>query len=108
MLNFTYYNPVKVLFGRGTLAELAYLVPADTKVMMTYPPFRSGAKELHPEIKMRSSSSPLFPIDSSPAYSRLILPFIDPPRSHIGSRPAAIAPFRDSLCPKRFLCQHEC
>ena len=37
MLNFTYYNPVKVLFGKGTLAELAHLVPADTKVMMTYP-----------------------------------------------------------------------
>jgi NADP-dependent alcohol dehydrogenase len=37
MLNFTYYNPVKVFFGKGTLAELSYLVPADTKVMMTYP-----------------------------------------------------------------------
>jgi NADP-dependent alcohol dehydrogenase len=36
MLNFTYYNPVRVVFGRGTIAELAHLVPLDLKVMMTY------------------------------------------------------------------------
>jgi NADP-dependent alcohol dehydrogenase len=36
MLNFTYYNPVRVVFGRGTIAELAHLVPPDRKVMMTY------------------------------------------------------------------------
>lgn len=36
MLNFTYYNPVKIVFGKGTIAELAKLVPAGVKVMMTY------------------------------------------------------------------------
>jgi NADP-dependent alcohol dehydrogenase len=36
MQNFTYYNPVKVFFGKGMIAELAHLVPVDTKVMMTY------------------------------------------------------------------------
>jgi len=36
MLNFVYYNPVRVLFGKGTIAELAHLVPVGKKVMITY------------------------------------------------------------------------
>jgi NADP-dependent alcohol dehydrogenase len=36
MLNFTYCNPVKIVFGKGTIAELSKLVPAGAKVMMTY------------------------------------------------------------------------
>jgi NADP-dependent alcohol dehydrogenase len=36
MLNFTYYNPVRVVFGKGAIAELARLVPLDRKVMMCY------------------------------------------------------------------------
>jgi NADP-dependent alcohol dehydrogenase len=36
MLNFTYYNPVKIVFGKGTIAELSKLVPVGAKVMMTY------------------------------------------------------------------------
>ena len=27
MLNFTYHNPVKVVFGRGSIAELPKLLP---------------------------------------------------------------------------------
>lgn len=36
MWNFTYHNPVKIVFGKGTIAELANLVPQDQKIMMTY------------------------------------------------------------------------
>ncbi len=36
MLNFEYCNPVKVVFGKGQIARLAELVPADAKVMFTY------------------------------------------------------------------------
>jgi NADP-dependent alcohol dehydrogenase len=36
VLNFTYYNPVRIVFGKGSIAELAHLVPADRKIMMTY------------------------------------------------------------------------
>lgn len=36
MWNFTYHNPVKIVFGRGAIAELANLVPQEHKVMMTY------------------------------------------------------------------------
>jgi len=36
MFNFTYYNPVRVVFGRDTISELPKLIPAGVKVMMTY------------------------------------------------------------------------
>jgi len=36
MFNFTYHNPTKIVFGKGTIAELARLAPAGAKVMMTY------------------------------------------------------------------------
>jgi NADP-dependent alcohol dehydrogenase len=40
MQNFTYYNPVRLVFGRGTIAELPKLLPAntkkETKILMTY------------------------------------------------------------------------
>jgi NADP-dependent alcohol dehydrogenase len=36
MNNFTYCNPVKIVFGKGTIAELPKLIPDDLKVMMLY------------------------------------------------------------------------
>ena len=36
MLNFTYHNPVKIVFGRGSIAQLPRLVPADAKILMIY------------------------------------------------------------------------
>ncbi|MDO9529204.1 MAG: iron-containing alcohol dehydrogenase [Syntrophales bacterium] len=36
MLNFVYHNPVKVVFGRGTIAKLVNLVKMDQTIMMTY------------------------------------------------------------------------
>jgi NADP-dependent alcohol dehydrogenase len=36
MWNFTYHNPVKIVFGKGAISELANLVPQDQKIMMTY------------------------------------------------------------------------
>ncbi|MGD0654056.1 MAG: iron-containing alcohol dehydrogenase [Thermoguttaceae bacterium] len=36
MLNFTYFNPVKIVFGKGTIKELPNLIPAASKVMMVY------------------------------------------------------------------------
>ncbi len=36
MLNFSYHNPVNIVFGRGTIAELAKLLSVDETVMMTY------------------------------------------------------------------------
>lgn len=34
--NFTFYNPVKLIFGKGTIAQISKNIPANSKVMMTY------------------------------------------------------------------------
>ena len=36
MENFVYYNPVRILFGEGRIAEIGHYVPKGMKVMMTY------------------------------------------------------------------------
>ena len=36
MLNFTFYNPTKIIFGKKTIATLAELIPQNAKVMMIY------------------------------------------------------------------------
>lgn len=34
--NFTYHNPVKIVFGKGTIAKLPELIPAGTKILLAY------------------------------------------------------------------------
>jgi len=36
MNNFNFYNPVKILFGKGKIAELSKNVPANAKILLTY------------------------------------------------------------------------
>ena len=36
MLNFTYYNPTKILFGKGQIAAIAREIPKDRQVLITY------------------------------------------------------------------------
>ncbi len=36
MENFTYYNPVRMLFGRGTIRELPRLIPPSARVLLVY------------------------------------------------------------------------
>lgn len=36
MHNFEYYNPVHLVFGKGTIAKLPELIPSDAKVLMLY------------------------------------------------------------------------
>ncbi|OIQ19343.1 MAG: NADH-dependent alcohol dehydrogenase [Flavobacterium sp. MedPE-SWcel] len=36
MLNFEYYNPVNLVFGRGQIAKLSKLIPQNAKVLMVY------------------------------------------------------------------------
>ncbi|HOH08301.1 MAG TPA: iron-containing alcohol dehydrogenase, partial [bacterium] len=36
MKNFTYFNPVRVYFGKGTIARLKESIPAGARVMMTW------------------------------------------------------------------------
>jgi NADP-dependent alcohol dehydrogenase len=36
MLNFTFYNPVKIVFGKGTIAQLGELIPAGKRILLAY------------------------------------------------------------------------
>ncbi|HYD96206.1 MAG TPA: iron-containing alcohol dehydrogenase [Noviherbaspirillum sp.] len=36
MLNFDFYNPTRILFGKGRIADLAKAVPADARVLVLY------------------------------------------------------------------------
>jgi NADP-dependent alcohol dehydrogenase len=36
MNNFQYYNPVKILFGKGQISQLPKQIPADARIMLTY------------------------------------------------------------------------
>ncbi len=36
MQNFTFHNPVKILFGKGQIANIAAEIPSNAKILMTY------------------------------------------------------------------------
>ncbi|WP_315599424.1 iron-containing alcohol dehydrogenase [Porphyromonas endodontalis] len=36
MNNFKYYNPTQLIFGKGSIARLAKLLPSDAKILVTY------------------------------------------------------------------------
>lgn len=36
MLNFTFYNPTKILFGNGQIATIAREIPKDQRILLTY------------------------------------------------------------------------
>ena len=36
MNNFIYQNPTKLVFGKGQIARLADLIPADRRIMITF------------------------------------------------------------------------
>ena len=36
MQNFTFFNPTRILFGKGRIADLAREIPAKARVLITY------------------------------------------------------------------------
>ncbi|MPM16682.1 Alcohol dehydrogenase YqhD [bioreactor metagenome] len=36
MNNFTFYNPTKLIFGKGTIPSLTGEIPADKKILITF------------------------------------------------------------------------
>lgn len=36
MFNFTFHNPTKIIFGKGTINQLAGEIPQHAKVLITY------------------------------------------------------------------------
>ena len=35
MLNFSFYNPTKILFGQGQIAQIAQEIPGDARILIT-------------------------------------------------------------------------
>ncbi|MFM6278445.1 MAG: NADH-dependent alcohol dehydrogenase, partial [Dolichospermum sp.] len=36
MENFVFYNPVKILFGKGQIANIGTEIPPEAKILITY------------------------------------------------------------------------
>ena len=36
MLNFQFHNPVKVLFGKGVIAQIGAEIPSGSRILLTY------------------------------------------------------------------------
>jgi len=75
MLNFTYYNPVKIVFGKGTIMELPKLIPAENKVMMIYGGGSIKENGVYEQVAKAMAGRPLVEfsgIDPNPRYETCI------------------------------------
>jgi len=48
MRNFSYANPVKIIFGKNTIPQIAAEIPADKKILLVYGCFNDTAKTSQP------------------------------------------------------------
>jgi len=75
MQNFTYHNPVKIVFGKGTIAELKNLIPAGQKVLMTYGGGSIKKNGVYGQVKEALKGYALFEfggIEANPQYDTLM------------------------------------
>jgi NADP-dependent alcohol dehydrogenase len=75
MLNFTFYNPTKIIFGKDTIKEIAKEIPADAKIMITYGGGSVKRNGVLDEVKAALSNHPIdeFPgIEPNPTYETLM------------------------------------
>lgn len=75
MNNFTFQNPTKLVFGKGQIAKLAKLIPADKKIMMTYGGgsiFKNGIYDQVKEALKNHNVSEFGGIEPNPEYETLM------------------------------------
>ena len=75
MLNFTFYNPTKIIFGKDTIKEIAKEIPEDAKIMITYGGGSVKRNGVLDEVKAALSKHPIdeFPgIEPNPTYETLM------------------------------------
>ena len=75
MQNFTYHNPVKIVFGKGTIAELKTLIPAKQKVLMTYGGGSIKENGVYDQVKEALKGYELFEfggVEANPQYDTLM------------------------------------
>jgi len=75
MLNFTLYNPTKIIFGKDTIKDIAKEIPEDAKIMITYGGGSVKRNGVLDEVKAALSNHPIdeFPgIEPNPTYETLM------------------------------------
>lgn len=75
MDNFVYHNPVRVVFGRGTIAQLSHLVPTQGPVLVTYGGGSIKRNGVHDQVKAALAGRPVLEfggIEANPRYETLM------------------------------------
>lgn len=75
MLNFTFYNPTKIIFGKDTIKDIVKEIPGDAKIMITYGGGSVKRNGVLDEVKAALSQHPIdeFPgIEPNPTYETLM------------------------------------
>jgi NADP-dependent alcohol dehydrogenase len=75
MNNFSYHNPVKVIFGKGTIKGLSNAIPADARVLVTYGGGSIKKNGVHKQVMDALKGRATFEfggIEANPRYETLI------------------------------------
>ncbi|MEA5570645.1 iron-containing alcohol dehydrogenase [Calothrix sp. UHCC 0171] len=75
MQNFTFHNPVKILFGKGQIANIAAEIPTDAKILMTYGGGSIKKNGVYDQVKSALSKHNLIEfggIEPNPHYETLM------------------------------------
>ena len=75
MLNFEYYNPVNLVFGRGQIAKLSKLIPSNAKILLAYGGgsiFKNGVHEQVTEALQGYDITEFGGIEPNPRYETLM------------------------------------
>lgn len=75
MLNFVFHNPVKLIFGKGTLADLAKEIPSSARILITYGGGSIKRNGVYDQVKKELANYQVFEfggIEPNPSYETLM------------------------------------
>lgn len=75
MLNFTFHNPVKLIFGKGTLVNLAKEIPSSARILITYGGGSIKRNGVYDQVKKELANYQVFEfggIEPNPSYETLM------------------------------------
>jgi NADP-dependent alcohol dehydrogenase len=75
MNNFHYFNPVKILFGKGQIAQLPQQIPADARIMLTYGGGSIFKNGVYDQVKLALTGREIVEfggIEANPTYETLM------------------------------------
>ena len=74
-MNFTYHNPVRILFGAGQIAAIAQEIPADARILLTYGGGSIKANGVYDQVKAALAGRHVTEfggIEANPTYETLM------------------------------------